>query len=226
MGAKHDVGYGQARIRHVLMVSRRSKTKAWMKRHVSDPFVQEAQKQGYHSRAAFKLIEINDRDKLFKPGMTVIDLGAAPGGWSQIAKEKIGKNGRVIALDILPIAPIPGVITIQGDFNEPSVLDELIAAVDGKADLIISDMAPNLSGQKSIDLPRSIHLLELALDCADQLLRPGGALLIKAFHGPGLEAYLSLFRTRFKSVKFRKPEASRASSREQYVLGVEFKSAP
>lgn len=194
-----------------------------MKRHVSDPFVQEAQKQGFHSRAAFKLIEIHEKDQLFKPGMTVIDLGAAPGGWSQIAKEKVGKNGRVIALDILPISPIPDIVTIQGDFNDQEVLDQLIEAVNGKADLIISDMAPNLSGQKSIDLPRSIHLLELALDCAKQLLKPGGTLLIKAFHGPGLEEYLKLFRSQFKTTKFRKPEASRASSREQYVLGLGFK---
>lgn len=199
--------------------------KEWMKRHVNDPFVQEAQRLGYLSRAAFKLLEIQKKDHILKPGMTVVDLGAAPGGWSQIASQIVTDKGRVIAVDLLPVANLSGVTVIQGDFNDQAVLDNLLAEADGLVDVIISDMAPNLSGQKSIDMPRSIHLLELALDSAGQLLKPGGTLLMKVFQGAGLEAFLNELKTVFSQVKYRKPEASRPKSTELYVLATGFKGS-
>ena len=198
------------------------KNKEWIKRHINDPFVQEAQRLGYLSRATFKLLEIQKKDHILKPGMTVIDLGAAPGGWSQIASELVGNKGRIIAVDLLPVAELPGVTVIQGDFNEQSVLNQLLEAANGLVDVIISDMAPNLSGQRSIDMPRSIHLLELALDCAHQTLKPGGTLLMKAFHGSGLDQFLETLKKDFGLVKFRKPEASRPKSTEVYVLATDF----
>lgn len=202
-----------------------SSSRAWLRRHVTDPFVKEAKKQGYVSRAAFKLLAIQEKDKLFKPGMTVIDLGAAPGGWLQIASQCIGVNGRIIALDLLPLEIMPPQVTfIQGDFNEQSVLDQLVDTLGSKqADIIISDMAPNLSGQSCIDLPRSIHLLELALDCAEKVLKPGGTFLFKAFQGEGLEAFLKTVKLAFDQVKYRKPEASRSESKELYVLAIGFR---
>lgn len=198
------------------------KSKTWMARHVSDPFVQEAQRLGYHSRAAFKLLEIQQKDHILKPGMTVIDLGAAPGGWSQIAKQCVGKTGKVIAIDLLPIEPVPGIMTIQGDFNDEMVFEQLLQIADSPVDVIISDMAPNLSGLRSIDSPKSIHLLELALDCADRLLKPGGALLLKAFQGAGLELFTKELRKQFSVVKHRKPKASRSESKELYLLAIDF----
>ena len=199
-------------------------SKSWLRRHLTDPFVKEAKRQGYLSRAAFKLLAIQEKDKIFKSGMTVIDLGAAPGGWSQVANECVGEHGRVIAIDLLPMNSIPNVTFIQGDFNDSEVFDQLLLALDGKyVDVIISDMAPNLSGQKSIDLPRSIHLLELALDCAEKILKPGGTFLFKAFQGTGLEDFIRSVKTRFSQVKYRKPEASRSESKEVYVLGIGFR---
>lgn len=199
-----------------------SDSKAWMKRHVNDHFVQEAQRLGYLSRAAFKLKEIQEKDKIIKPGMTVIDLGAAPGGWSQMASQYVGKKGRVIAVDLLPVASLPGVHVIQGDFNDQAILDQLLAEANGLIDVVISDMAPNLSGQKSIDMPRSVHLLELALDCAHQMLKPGGTLLVKAFQGSGLETYVRSLKLEFSCVKYKKPQASRPESKEVYILATGF----
>lgn len=199
-------------------------SRTWIRRHLTDPFVKEAKRLGYASRAAFKLLAIQKKDKIFKPGMCVLDLGSAPGGWSQVASDCVGAHGRVIAIDILPMTTIPDVIFIQGDFNDMEVLDQLMLTLDGKLlDVIVSDMAPNLSGQKSIDLPRSIHLLELALDCAEKVLKPGGTFLFKAFQGPGLEAFVKTVKLHFSEVKYRKPEASRSESKEVYVLANGFR---
>ena len=199
------------------------KNRNWIHRHLSDPYVKEAQRLGYASRAAFKLLGIQERDNIFKSGMTVIDLGSAPGGWSQVARQCVGQKGKIIAIDLLPMDGVPDVIFIQGDFNDQVILDSLVSELKGNlADVIISDMAPNLSGQRVIDLPRSIHLLELALDCAQQHLKPGGAFLFKAFQGAGLEAFLKSVKLSFAQVKYRKPEASRSESTEVYVLALGF----
>ena len=199
-------------------------SKAWLRRHVTDPFVKEAKRLGYASRAAFKLLALQKKDKLFKPGMSVVDLCAAPGGWSQIARQCVGKKGRVIAIDILPMNVVPEVVFIQGDFNDQALLDKLLSTLNGEQiDIIISDMAPNLSGQKSIDLPRSIHLLELALDAAPKLLKPGGTFLFKAFQGPGFEEFVQSVKLHFSEVKYRKPAASRSESKEIYVLAKGFR---
>lgn len=202
-----------------------TKNKSWLRRHLTDPYVKEAKRQGYVSRAAFKLLHIQERDKIFKHGMTVIDLGSAPGGWSQVASQLVGEGGNVIAIDLLPMnIVIPHMTFIQGDFNDQIVLDQLNAALHHqKADIIISDMAPNLSGQRSIDLPRSIHLLELALECAQQKLKPAGIFLFKAFQGAGLEAFLKSVKSSFSQVKYRKPAASRSESTEVYVLATGLK---
>lgn len=194
-------------------------SRAWLRRHLTDPYVKEAQKLGYASRAAFKLLNIQEKDKIIKPGMTIVDLGAAPGGWSQVASHLVGHKGKIIAVDLLTMNPIAGVEFIVGDFNDENVLNELISLLNGqKCDVILSDMAPNLSGQKCVDLPRSIHLLELALDCAEKILKPGGTFLFKAFQGEGLETFLKEVKERFSKVKYRKPDASRSESRELYVL--------
>lgn len=200
-------------------------SKAWIRRHLTDPYVKEARRLGYASRAAFKLLAIQEKDKIFKTGMTVVDLGSAPGGWSQVVSQCIGDKGKIIALDLLPMEIMaPHVTFIQGDFNEQAILDQLLVALaDKKADVIISDMAPNLSGQRCIDLPRSIHLLELALDCASGILKPGGTFLFKAFQGEGLEDFLRSVKSVFTQVKYRKPEASRSESKEVYVLAIGFR---
>jgi len=200
-----------------------SKTsKQWMREHVSDPYVQRAQKEGYRSRAAYKLLEIDKRDHLMKPGMVVIDLGAAPGGWSQVAAAKVGVTGKVIALDILPMTPIFGVDFIQGDFREASVLAQLQEQLQGKqVRLVISDMAPNITGIAVTDQASAIYLAELALDLAVQQLQPGGAFLVKVFQGAGFEGYLKLMRQHFTKVVTRKPDASRDRSSELYLLGIE-----
>lgn len=203
----------------------RSKTSAaWMKEHVDDVWVQKAQKDGYRSRAIYKLAEMDDKDQLIRPGMTVIDLGSAPGGWSQLLSERLGGKGNILASDILPMDAIPDVQFIQGDFTEDEVLQQLLDAMQGKqADLVISDMAPNLSGMNAIDQPRAMYLVELALDLAEQVLKPGGDFLAKVFQGEGYEDYLKLLRSRFTRVVTRKPEASRARSREVYLLAKGFK---
>jgi 23S rRNA (uridine2552-2'-O)-methyltransferase len=196
-----------------------SKTsKQWMKEHVNDPYVQRAQKDGYRSRAAYKLLEIDERDHLLKSGMVVVDLGATPGGWSQVAA---AKGAKVIALDLLPLSPIPGVEFIQGDFREDSVLAQLEARLGGKRiGLVISDMAPNMSGIDSADQARAMYLAELALDFSVNHLQPNGAFLVKLFQGVGFEDYIKLVRSHFTRVVTRKPKASRDRSSEQYLLGL------
>ncbi len=198
-----------------------SKTsKQWMREHINDPFVQQAQKDGYRSRAAYKLLEINDKDHLIKPGMVVVDLGATPGGWCQVAGTIVGQNGKVIALDLLPLEPLRGVEFIQGDFREADILAKLEAALEGKpVGLVISDMAPNFSGVGAVDQDRSIHLAELAMEFAFEHLSRDGRFLVKVFQGTGFEAYMKLMRTRFAKVATRKPKASRNRSSEVYVLG-------
>ncbi|MBA4141568.1 MAG: 23S rRNA methyltransferase [Nitrosospira sp.] len=201
---------------------KRSKTsKAWMKEHVNDFFVKQAKKEGYRSRAAYKLIEIAERDQLFAPGMTIVDLGAAPGGWSQVASEKLGGKGRIIALDLLEMPPMPGVTFIRGDFNEGVVLAELEKHL-GKypVDLVISDMAPNISGIGMIDQARGMHLSELALEFCLKRLNSGGNFLVKVFQGSGFEPFLQKMRSEFTRVVTRKPEASRGRSSETYLLGL------
>jgi 23S rRNA (uridine2552-2'-O)-methyltransferase len=199
---------------------KRSKTsKQWMTEHVSDPFVQRAQKEGYRSRAAYKLLEIAERDHLLRPGTVVVDLGATPGGWSQVAA---ARGCRVIALDLLPLQPLPGVTFIQGDFRDDAVLAELEASLGGQpVDLVISDMAPNISGIAMADQARAMDLAELALDFASNHLKPGGAFLVKVFHGAGFENFMREMRSRFAKVVARKPKASRDRSSEQYLLGLE-----
>ncbi|MGV8933285.1 MAG: 23S rRNA (uridine(2552)-2'-O)-methyltransferase RlmE [Gallionellaceae bacterium] len=198
-----------------------SKTsKQWMREHINDPYVQQAQKDGYRSRAAYKLLEIDERDHLVKAGMVVVDLGATPGGWSQVAAGKIGDKGKVIALDLLPLNPLPRVEFILGDFREDSVLLQLQEKLAGKQiDLVISDMAPNISGIDLSDQARSIHLAELALEFSVQHLKPGGVFLVKMFQGVGFEEYVKEMRKHFAKVASRKPKASRDRSSEVYMLG-------
>ena len=191
----------------------------WLKEHFDDQYVQKSQQEGYRSRASYKLIELHEKDRLFYPGMTVIDLGAAPGGWSQVAVGFVGDKGRVIASDILPMAAIAGVEFIQGDFTEEKVLQYLLNAVNSRQiSLVISDMAPNMSGNRSIDQPKSMYLCELAFDLAKQMLTPSGAMVIKVFQGAGFEHFFRDLKTSFKQVISRKPSASRARSREFYVV--------
>lgn len=201
---------------------KRNKTsKAWLRRHLTDPYVRQARDQGYRSRAAFKLLEIARRDRLFKPGMTVVDLGAAPGGWSQAAAAAVGAAGRVIAVDVVEVAPLPGVIFVRGDFREQVVWEKLeVALAGGRPDLVLSDMAPNLSGVAVTDQARAIALAERALDFALRWLKPHGAFLVKAFHGEGWEALRQRMDRSFKAVHTRKPKASRDSSSEFYLLGL------
>ncbi len=197
-----------------------SKTsKQWMREHVNDPFVQLAQKEGYRSRAAYKLLEIDARDRLLKPGMVVVDLGATPGGWSQVAAAGVGRGGKVIALDLLPLDPLAGVDFIQGDFREPGVLGQLEGFLQDKpVGLVISDMAPNMSGVVSADQARAMHLAELAMEFALEHLKADGSFLVKTFQGAGFEDFLRLMRSRFTKVVTRKPRASRDRSSEVYLL--------
>ncbi|MBS1224539.1 MAG: rRNA methyltransferase [Proteobacteria bacterium] len=198
----------------------RSKSSArWLREHFTDEYVKRAQAEGYRSRAAYKLLEIHEKDHLLRPGQIVVDLGAAPGGWSQLAARFVGGHGVVIALDILPMEPLPGVDFIEGDFREAAVLERLLNALNGRpADLVISDMAPNTSGIKAVDQPRGMYLAELALDFARRCLRPGGDFLTKAFQGEGFDPFLRELRAAFATVAIRKPKASRARSAEQYLL--------
>jgi 23S rRNA (uridine2552-2'-O)-methyltransferase len=198
-----------------------SKTsKQWMREHINDPFVQLAQKEGYRSRAAYKLLEINEKDQLLKPGMIVVDLGATPGGWSQVAARIVGRGGKVIALDLLPLDPMAGVEFILGDFRDDAVLAQLENLLQGKqAGLVISDMAPNISGVPLADQARAMYLAELAMEFAVQQLEPNGSFLVKVFQGVGFEDYLKLMRSRFAKVATRKPKASRDRSCELYLLG-------
>lgn len=204
---------------------KRSKSSdAWMKEHFDDHYVRQAQKHGYRSRASFKLLELNDKDKLIRSGMTIVDLGAAPGGWSQVAIELVGDHGRVIASDILPMDAIAGVEFVEGDFTDDAVLEEILGVMGGaEADLVISDMAPNMSGMSDVDQPRAMYLVELALDMARQVLKPGGGFVAKVFQGEGFDDYLKDLRGSFQRVVSRKPKASRPRSREVYLVASGFK---
>lgn len=204
-------------------MARSKSSRRWLDEHVNDPYVKQAQKDGYRSRASYKLLELNAKDRLIRPGMLVLDLGAAPGGWSQVAAQRVGAGGRVIAFDLLDMPPLPGVEFHRGDINDDQAIDMLLKSLpDGGVDLVISDMAPNISGVDAIDQPRSIQVAEMALDVARKVLHPGGDMLIKLFQGGGLDAYIKELRRSFRKVVHRKPQASRARSREVYVLGREF----
>jgi 23S rRNA (uridine2552-2'-O)-methyltransferase len=204
---------------------KRTKTsKAWMQEHVNDPYVKLAQKDGYRARAAYKLIEIDDKDRLIKPGMVVVDLGSTPGSWSQVAIQRLKGNGRVIALDLLPMVGIPGVEFIQGDFREDDILEQLEEKLNGQQiDLVISDMAPNISGISSVDQPNAVYLTELAVDFSLKWLKPEGNFLVKVFVGSGFEEIVKIMRDSFEKVVTRKPKASRDRSTEVYLLGLKRK---
>jgi len=198
-------------------------SKKWLKDHFDDVYVKKSKEEGYRSRASYKLLEIQRRDMLFKPGMTVLDLGAAPGGWSQVAAELVGERGRVLASDILPMDSIANVEFVQGNFAERQVLDELLNRLSGaRADLVISDMAPNMSGIKDIDQPQVMYLAELALDMSKSVLKPGAYFLVKVFQGEGFESFRQELRKNFDTVKTRKPKASRPKSREIYLLAGDY----
>jgi 23S rRNA (uridine2552-2'-O)-methyltransferase len=204
----------------------RSKSSAsWMSRHLSDPFVKQAQKDGYRSRSAYKLIELNDKDKLIRPGMRILDLGAAPGGWSQVAGKLVGSKGRVLATDILPMDGLLNVDFIQGDFTDEHIVQQLLDWLgEGKFDLIISDIAPNITGISSADQASSIYFLELALDTVRKTLKPGATFAAKMFQGSGSDQYLKELRLHFEKVLIRKPSASRKESREVYLVAKGFKA--
>jgi 23S rRNA (uridine2552-2'-O)-methyltransferase len=200
-------------------MARSKSSSRWLREHFKDEYVKRAQQAGYRSRAVFKLKEIQEKDRLLHPGMTVVDLGAAPGGWAQFVAEMVGQQGTVIAVDILPMAPLKGVEFIQGDFREQEVLDQLLTALaDRPVDLVISDMAPNSSGIKAVDQPSGMYLAELTLDFARQCLKPQGSLLMKVFQGEGFDALVKELRGEFASVVSRKPKSSRARSPEIYLL--------
>lgn len=204
-------------------MARSKSSQRWLGEHFSDEYVKKAQQEGYRSRAIYKLKEVQEKDRILQPGMKVVDLGASPGGWSQYATSVVGQKGRVVASDILPLDPLPFVEFVLGDFREDAVLAEILQLLgDDKADLVISDMAPNMSGVDAVDQPRAIHLCELALDMARQVLKPGGAFLVKLFQGDGSEAFIRDVRSSFKTLKIRKPSASRPRSREVYVLAQGF----
>lgn len=195
-----------------------------MSRHLSDPFVKQAQKDGYRSRSAYKLIELNEKDRLIRPGMRILDLGSTPGGWSQVAGRIVGAKGRVLATDILPMDPLPNVDFIQGDFTDDTVVEQLLAWLGGgRFDLIVSDIAPNITGISSADQASSIHFLELALDTVRKTLEPGATFVAKMFQGSGSDEYLKELRAHFDKVSIRKPAASRKESREVYVVAKGFK---
>lgn len=201
----------------------RSKTSnVWMRQHVNDPYVQRAKAEGWRSRAVFKLLEVDEKDRLFRPGQTVVDLGSAPGGWSQVAARRVGAKGRVIALDLLEMEPIPGVSFLQGDFSDNEMLERLeaeLASTAGKVDLVISDMAPNLTGIAASDQARGIGLVEMALDFALQHLKPDGAFVVKVFHGAGFDEFRRTMQSGFEVFAVRKPDASRDRSSEVYLVG-------
>ncbi len=200
-------------------MARSKSSKRWLQEHHQDEYVLKARAQGYRSRAVFKLAEIQQKDQVLKPGQFVLDLGAAPGGWSEYASQILGDQGKIIAVDLLPIESIAGVTFLQGDFTEQETLDRLLElAGDHLFDLVLSDMAPNLSGMGSVDQPRSIYLAELAFDLAENFLNSSGVFVVKLFQGAGSEELISSFRRRFKSVKLRKPDASRARSSEIYAI--------
>ena len=200
-------------------MARSKSSKQWLTAHFADPYVKKAQAEGYRSRAVYKLQEIDIKEHLLKPGITVVDLGAAPGGWVQYVTQQLQGRGQIIAMDILPMDPLPGVEFIQGDFLEDAVFEQLLAcAPQHGVDLLLSDMAPNMSGMPSVDIPRAMDLAELALDFAQKILKPNGTMLIKVFQGAGFDTLVTATRASFKKVSIRKPMASRAQSREMYLL--------
>lgn len=204
---------------------KRSKSSSrWLNEHVNDPYVKRAQKDGLRSRASYKLMELNEKDKLIRPGMLLMDLGSAPGGWSQVAGRIVGEKGRVIASDILPMDPLDNVDFIQGDFTDDGVFQQILAKLDGRQpDLIISDIAPNISGVAAADQASSMYLVELVLDMVRQVLKPGGNFAAKVFQGEGSDEFLKDVRSSFEKVVIRKPEASRPRSREVYLVAKGFK---
>lgn len=205
-------------------MARSKSSNDWMDEHFNDHYVMKAKEEGYRSRACYKLMELDDKDKLIKPGMTVVDLGSAPGGWSQVAAKRVGDHGLVVASDILPMDGIAGVTFLQGDFTEEAVFDELMTVLGNRpVDLVISDMAPNMSGMSAVDQPSAMYLVELALDMARQVLKPGGNYAAKVFQGEGFDEYLKDMRSSFQKVVTRKPESSRARSREVYLVAKGFK---
>ena len=206
------------------MAKKKSSSKAWMKEHRDDPYVQQAQREGYRSRACYKLLELQQKDRLISPGMTVLDLGSAPGGWSQVAAELVGHKGRVIASDILPMDALAGVEFIEGDFTDDEVFEQILAlAGDDPVDCVISDMAPNMSGVAAVDQPKAMYLVELAVDMARRLLTPGGSFVAKIFQGEGFDELIRAVRGDFGRVLTRKPKASRPRSREVYLVASDYK---
>jgi 23S rRNA (uridine2552-2'-O)-methyltransferase len=206
------------------MTVRSKSSQKWLQEHHRDQYVKRAQMDGYRSRASYKLIEINQKDKIFKPGLIVIDLGAAPGGWSQVAAKLVGSQGKIIASDILPMNPIDKVDFVLGDFTDSVVLRNILNLLENNlVDLVISDMAPNISGIRGVDQIKAIYLIELALDMACEVLKPGGNFVVKAFHGEGFDQYVLELKKRFKQVVSRKPDASRPRSREVYIVAKDFK---
>ncbi|MCF6345534.1 MAG: 23S rRNA (uridine(2552)-2'-O)-methyltransferase RlmE [Thiomicrorhabdus sp.] len=200
-------------------MARSKSSDVWLKEHFNDPYVQKARQEGWRSRAVYKLQEIDKKDALFKSGMCVVDLGAAPGGWSQWTTHKVGAKGEVFALDILPVEPFSGITFIQGDFREEEVYDHLLSSLDGRdVDVVMSDMAPNMSGNKGVDIPRAMYLVELCVDLADQVLKKNGDLLMKVFQGEGYDQLLATLKSKYKKVITRKPDASRSRSKEIYLL--------
>lgn len=205
-------------------MARSKSSHRWMQEHVNDPYVKQAQKDGYRSRSSYKLIELNEKDRLIRPGMLIMDLGSAPGGWSQVASKLVGQKGRVLASDILPMDAINNVDFIQGDFTEEAVFNQILEALKGeKPDLIMSDIAPNLTGIDSADQGSSIYLVELVLDMVRRVLKPKGNFVVKVFQGTGSDAYLKDVRTSFERISVRKPKSSRPRSREVYVVARGFK---
>jgi 23S rRNA (uridine2552-2'-O)-methyltransferase len=205
-------------------MARSKSSNDWMDEHFNDHYVMKAKEEGYRSRACYKLMEIDDKDKLIKPGMTIVDLGSAPGSWSQVAVNRAGDHGLVVASDILSMDGIAGVTFLQGDFTEETVFDELMTIIGNRqVDLVISDMAPNMSGMSAVDQPSAMYLVELALDMARQVLKPGGNYVAKVFHGEGFDEYLKDMRSSFLKVVTRKPESSRARSREVYLVAKGYK---
>ena len=205
-------------------MAKKGNSRRWMNEHLNEEYVKKAQKEGYRCRAVYKLLEIIDKNQILTKGDRVLDLGAAPGGWSQVAAKIVGKNGQIIASDILPIEEISGVDFLQGDFTEMSVYEALISLTKGqKINTVLSDMSPNLSGQPSVDQPKSMYLAELALDIAIKTLTPNGHFLVKVFHGDGFDAYVQIVRQNFKKVAIKKPMASRAKSKEVYLLASQLK---
>lgn len=204
-------------------MARSKSSNRWLEEHFNDHYVKKSHADGYRTRASYKLLELTEKDKLIRPGMLVVDLGSAPGGWSQVAADLVGHNGRVVASDILPMDSLEGVEFIQGDFTEEAVFEQILATLGNTpVDLVISDMAPNMSGIAAVDQPQAMYLVELALDMAKRVLQPGGNFVAKVFHGEGYDDYLKALKSSFDKVVIRKPDASRSRSREVYVVGKGF----